>query len=110
MKRLRRLRIHVGAKRQMTTKRGIYFVESEDGTRSYIATWKEELPLSIFDPLTTKRRTIEKQASTFERALRLKAEGEAAERKRRREPSQGFAEQLGERVMAAKWLEYWVRR
>ena len=110
MKRLRRLRIYVRAKRHKTTKRGIYYFESEDGTRSYIATWKEELPLSITDPLTTKRRTVEKQASTFERAARLKAEGEAIERKRRREPSQSFAEQLGERVMAAKWFEYWVRR
>ena len=110
MMRTGRLRIPRKAKRHATAKRGLYYVESEDGTRSYIATWKEELPLTMVDPLTTKRRTVEKQASTFEEAARLKAEGEAAERKRRREPSQRFVEQLAERVMAAKWFEYSVRR
>ena len=96
------------ARRHKTKKKGVYYVEGADGTRSYVATWRHEVPLNIADPLTTRRRKIEKRASTFDEACRLKAEGEASERQRR--PSQGPAERLGERIMALKWFEYWVRR
>ena len=98
----------MSARRHRTQRRGVYPTEGEDGTRSYIATWKEQKPVRIADPLTTKRRRVEKRTTTFDEACRLKAEGEAAERKR--QPSQSFVERLGERMMAAKWFEYWVRR
>lgn len=97
-----------GARRHRTRQRGVYFVEHEDGTRSYIATWKEERPIRITDPLTTRRVTVEKRASTFDEACRLRAEAEVAGRNR--QPPRGRIEQLAERVMAAKWFEYWVRR
>jgi hypothetical protein len=87
---------------------GISYVEAADGTRTYIATWMEERPLDIADPLTTRRRMVERRAATFEEARRLKAEGEAAEREGGR--PQSPVKRLAERTMAAKWFEYWVRR
>ena len=98
----------MSTKRHRTTKRGVYFVVDEDGSRSYVATWREARPVDITDPFGIRRRRIEKSAATFEEACRLKAQGEATERKRRR--LQSKAEGLGERLMAAKWFEYWVRR
>lgn len=98
----------VSARRHRTKQRGVYFIEHEDGTRSYIATWKEERPLRITDPLTTRRITVEKRVATFDEACRLKAEAEVAEQNR--QPQRGRIEQLAERMMAAKWFEYWVRR
>lgn len=102
---------HMIAKRHRTKKRGVYYVEREDGTRSYIATWKESVPLNVTDPLTTTRGRVERYAATFDDACRLKAEGETAERKRR---SRGFftrpGERMGERFMALKWFEYRGRR
>lgn len=109
MKAMQWLRARSRPERRRTSVRGIYSVESEDGTRSYVATWTKRQPLDITDPLTTTRRTVvEKRAATFDEACRLKAEGEVAER--RRDPQQGRAQNLAERVMAAKWFEYWVRR
>lgn len=110
MKTMRRLRTRVGPRRHKTKQRGVYYVEHEDGTRSYVATWKVEPSLNILDPLAMKPGTVEKRAATFDEACRLKAEGEAAERKRRHQRSQGPARQLAERMMAVKWFEYWVRR
>jgi hypothetical protein len=37
------------ARRHRTERRGIYYGEGEDGTRTYIATWKEAAPLNIAD-------------------------------------------------------------
>ena len=99
----------MSAKRHKTGQRGVYYFEHEDGTRTYIATWMEREPLSITDPLTTRRRMVEKRASTFDEACRLRAKGEAAGRKDK-SSRRGFIEGLGERMMAAKWFEYWVRR
>ena len=105
-----RLRLRTGTKRHRTKKRGVYFVEDEDGTRSYIATWEIERPLQITDPSAMMRRTVEKPATTFEEACRLQAEGEAAERVRHGRTARSPAQRLGERIMAGKWFEYWVRR
>lgn len=98
--------MRVGAKRRTTRKRGVYYVQDKTGTRTYIATWKEERPLTTLDPLATKPRTVEKEAPTFELACLLKAEGEAAERERRSRPSRSFVERLGEMMMAFKYFEY----
>lgn len=96
----------MSAKRHRTRKRGIYFIDHDDGTRSFLATWKEERPINIADPLTTRPVVVEREAATFDLACLLKAEGEAAERKRRGEESASFVQRLGERMMAAKYFEY----
>jgi hypothetical protein len=101
---------HMVAKRHRTRKRGVYFIRHEDGTRSYIATWREERPLDVTNPLATRPRTIEREAATFNMACRLKVEGEAAERKRQGKPSQSPARRLGQRMMALKYFEYRSRR
>lgn len=105
-----RLKVMASPRWQKTEKEGIYSIDHEDGTRSYIATWDEQQPISITDPLTTKRAWIERRAETFEEACRLQAQGEDAERKRQRKHPQSRPQRLGERLMAAKWFEYWVRR
>jgi hypothetical protein len=97
-------------KRHKTGKRGIYYVKNEDGTRTYVATWKEERPLNPSDPLATKRRTVEKEAATFDLACLLKAEGEASERKRQGKPPQRFVDQLGQRMMASNYFAWRSRR
>ena len=102
--------MRVSAKRHKTRKRGVYYVQDEDGTRTYFATWKEERPLTTTNPLATKPRTIEKEAPTLELACLLKAEGEAAERERRSNPPRSFVERLGEMMMAFKYFEYRGRR
>ena len=94
------------AKRHKTRKRDVYYVRLKDGTRSYIATWKEDRRLTVTDPLATKPRTVEKEAATFDLACRMKAEGEAAERKRQGKPSQNVVERLGQWMMAFKYFEY----
>lgn len=98
------------ARGRRTRKRGVYSVTHDDGTRSYIATWKEGRPADIFDPLSTRRRTVEMEAATFDQACLLQAEGVAAEQERLGKPTQSFAEKLGEWVMAMKYFEYRGRR
>jgi hypothetical protein len=95
-------------RRHKTEVRGISYIVHDDGSRTYIARWKEARRLIITNPLTMRRRTIRRRAATFEEACRLKAAGEAAARKSRRPPS--AAEEAAERVMAAEWFEYWVRQ
>ncbi len=99
------------ARRHRTKMRGVHYVTAEDGTRSYIATWKESWPVDATDPLSARRRRVEREAATFDEACRLKAEGEAAERERR---SRGFSSRPGERMsarfLALKWFEYRGRR
>ena len=97
-------------RRHRTRKRGVYYVDNEDGTHTYIATWKEGRPLNASDPLATKRRTVEKEAATFDLACLLKAEGEADERKRQGKPPQRFVNQLGQRMMAANYFAWRSRR
>ena len=105
-----RLKVRASPRWRKTEKEGIYSIDHEGGTRSYIATWDEHKPISITDPLTTKRARIERHAETFEEACRLQAQGEEAERKRQRRHPQSRPQRLGERLMAAKWFEYWGRR
>ncbi len=105
-----RFKVLVSPRWHKTDKAGIVTVEQRDGTRSYIATWDEQQPINIADPLTTRRRSVERHASTFEAACRLQARGERAERKRQRSHPQSRPQRLGERLMAGKWFEYWVRR
>ncbi len=105
-----RLKVLVSPRWQKTDKEGIFFVEHKDGTRSYIATWDEQRPVNIADPLTTRRRSVERLAPTFDAACRLQAKGEATERKRQRTHPQSRPQRVGERLMAGKWFEYWVRR
>lgn len=94
----------MSAKRHKTSVKGIYYVEAADGARSYIATWREERPLDVSRPLSFRRRRVEQRAASFDEACRLKAAAETASG--RRPPSRSVAE----RMMAAKWFEYWVRR
>lgn len=110
MKLATRLKVAVSPRWQKTDKAGIVSVDRDDGTRSYVATWDECQPIDIADPLTTRRRSVERHAPTFEAACRLQAKGEAAERKRQRTHPQSRPQRLGERLMAGKWFEYWVRR
>ena len=56
------------ARRHRTRKRGVYYVNNDDGTRTYIATWKEGRPLDASDPLATRRRTVKKEAASFDLA------------------------------------------
>lgn len=97
-------------KRRRTKQRGVYSIKHEDGTRTYIATWKEERPLNVTDPLATFTRTVEEEAATFDQACLLQAEGEAAERRRQGRPPEGIIERLGNRMMAMKFFEYRGRR
>ena len=97
-------------RRRRTRKRGIYYVDNEDGTRTYIATWKEARPLNASDPLATRRRTVKKEAESFDLACLLKAEGEANERKRQGKPPERFVSQLGQRMMAANYFAWRSRR
>ena len=110
MKLATRMRVAFDPRWQRTDRDGVISVEQADGTRSFVATWDEQQPIDITDPLTTRRKTVERQASTFEAALRLQARGEEAERKRQRTNPQSRPQRLGERLMAGKWFEYWVRR
>ena len=110
MKPTTRLKVLVSPRWQKTDRDGILSIDHEDGTRSYIATWDEQQPINIADPLTTRRTTIERAASTFEEACRLQEKGEEKERKRQRTHPQSGPQRLGERLMAGKWFEYWVRR
>ncbi|MDH3248234.1 MAG: hypothetical protein OEQ47_04700 [Acidimicrobiia bacterium] len=105
-----RLKVMASPRWQKTEKEGNYSLDHEDGTRSYIATWDEHQPISITDRLTTKCGWIERHAETFEEACRLQAQGEEAERKRQRKHPQSRPQRLGERLMAAKWFEYWAGR
>ena len=105
-----RLKLVASPRWQKTEKAGILAVDHHDGARSYIATWDEQQPINIADPLTTRRRSIERPAPTFEAACRLQARGEEAERKRQRRNPGSRPQRLGERLMAGKWFEYWVRR
>ena len=93
-----------------TGKEGIFSIDHQDGTSSYIATWDEQRPIDVADPFTTRRRSVERSASTFEAACHLQAQGEAAERRRQLTYPQSRPQRLGERLMAGKWFEYWVRR
>ena len=93
---------------EKTQKKGVYSVTEGDGTTSYIATWKVKRPLNIMDPLSWVAKTVTKEAATFEEACRLQAEGEAAERVAALERSPETS--LAERMMAAGWFRYWVRR
>lgn len=93
--------------RHRTRKKGIYWVASQDGTRTYIATWKEARPLTATNPMATKSRVVEKEAATFDRACLLQAEGQANERKRRGGESQRLSERLGEQMLA---FQYFVNR
>lgn len=86
----------------------MYYVERSDGTGDYLATWKEKVPFSIFNPLAMGRRRFKQRASTFDEACRVQAEAKAAAR--RRGSAVGSSEDLGERYAALKWFEYWVRR
>ncbi len=90
-------------------KRGVYYVKNKDGTRTYIAEWKEARSLNASDPLATKRRTVRKEAPTFDLACLLKAEGEANERKRQGKPERSV-DQLGQRLMAASYFAWRSRR
>ena len=110
MKLATRFKVLVSPRWRKTEKDGIFSIDHEGGTRSYIATWDEQQPINIADPLTTRRRSVERPASTFEAACRLQARGEEAERKRQRTHPQSRPQRLGERLMAGKWFEYWVRR
>lgn len=96
------------SRRHKTEREGIYSVVDSDGTRSFIATWKVKRPVNIMDPLSFKAKTMKARASTFEEACRLQEEGAAAARRAalERDPATG----LGERMMAAGWFRYWVRR
>ena len=98
------------ARRRRTRKRGVYYIEHEDGTRTYIATWKEAQPLTASNPFATKRKTVEKEAGSFDLACLLKAEGEANERKRQGKPPERLVDQLGERMMAASYFAWRSRR
>ena len=98
------------ARRHRTRKRGVYYVDNEDGTRTYIATWKEAPPLDASNPLATKRRTVKKEAASFDLACLLKAEGEANERKRQGKPPERLVDQLGQRLMAASYFAWRSRR
>ena len=100
----------MAATRQRTDKAGIYYVDRKDGTRTYIATWKEERPIKPTDPLATAPRTVARRAATFEEACKLQAEGEAAERARDRKPPQSLVERRAERVAALKFFEWRMRR
>lgn len=93
-------------KRHRTKQRGVYYVDHDDGSRSYIATWKEQRPINVVDPSPSRRRTVEKQAATFEGACLLQAEGEAAEMGRHGTPPQSWVDRLAERMMALKFFEY----
>ena len=92
--------------RHRTRKKGIYWVASEDGTRTYLATWKAARPLTATNPMATKPQRVEKEAATFDLACLLQAEGQANERKRRGE-SQRVSERLGEQMLA---FQYFVNR
>lgn len=96
-------------RRRKTGTPGVFSITHDDGTKTYVARWKVARRLSITDPLTMRRRTVERRAASFEDACRLRAEGVAAERERR-PADRSPAESLGERLMAAEWFEYWVRR
>lgn len=110
MKVATRLKVLASSRWRKTEKEGIFSVEHEDGSHSYLATWDEHQPINITDPLTTRRIRIERSASTFEEACRLQARGQEAERTRQRTYPQSRPQRLGERLMAARWFEYWVRR
>jgi hypothetical protein len=92
--------------RHHTDKPGIYYLDGEDGRRTYLATWKVERSLAPTDPLATQQRTVARRAPTFAEACRLQAEGEAAERTRRRTARENIVQRLTGRLMAAKWFEY----
>lgn len=96
--------------RHATDKPGIYYLDRNDGTRTFIATWEVQRPLRVTDPLTTKSRTVARRAKTFDEACRLQAEGEAAERARDRGEPQSLAERMAERVAALKFFEWRMRR
>lgn len=110
MKLATRLKVLLSPRWRKTDKQGVLSVEQADGTRSFVATWDEQQPIDITDPLTTRRRSVEAHAPTFEAACGLQARGERAERKRQRTHPQSRPQRLGERLMAGKWFEYWVRR
>ena len=93
------------ATRRRTQQRGVYQVEHEDGSFTYVATWKEEGPVSTLRPFRMRTR-VEKETATFEEACLLRAEARTAERERRASARQKSVEQLGERIMSAKWFEY----
>lgn len=97
------------SRRHRTRKRGVYYVKNDDGTRTYIATWKEAPRLNASDPLATKRRTVKKEAPTFDLACLLQAEGEANERERQGKP-QRPVDDLGQRLMAASYFAWRSRR
>jgi len=62
----------------------------------------------LANPFVAKRRTIEKRAKSFDEACRLKTDGEAAERKRRSEPSERFieaAEKLVRLLTVSRWID-----
>ena len=110
MKLATRMRVVFDPRWHRTDKQGVFSVEHADGTRSFVATWDEQQPIDITDPLTTRPRSVERHASTFEAACHLQARGQEAERKRRRTHPESRPQRLGEGLMAGKWFEYWVRR
>ena len=100
----------MAATRHKTKKPGIYYLDRKDGSRTFIATWREQRPIKSTDPLATAPRTVARRAATFEEACKLQAEGEAAERERDRTPPQSLVERMAERVAALKFFEWRMRR
>ena len=100
----------MAAIRHKTDKPGIFYLDREDGSRTYIATWREQRPITPTDPLATTPRTVARRAPTFAEACRLQAEGEAAARTREHAPPQSLVARLAERVAALRFFEWRMRR
>lgn len=95
-------------KRHKSRKPGIYYTELGDGTRSYIATWKVEEPVDFANRFNKKRKTIEKRAKSFDEACLLKTDGEAAEKKRRSQPSESYiaaAHKVINSLTVSRWID-----
>ena len=54
MKLATRLKVAVNPRWHKTDQDGVISVEHADGTHSFVATWDEQQPISITDPLTTR--------------------------------------------------------
>jgi len=72
----------VASKRNKTKWPGIYYEIKKDGSKSFIATWKEPI-LDPANPFGEQRRTVERRAATSDEARIVKHTGELNAREMR---------------------------